>query len=244
MTNVADLGRAVGLLLSDKQYRETRVDKVESAANGWSVTCADGWSLLVGNDECSVAPSVGERMIQFGKGIGYTVRGVVIGNRVYRYKTEAQERADNAEYVKQQSDKRRESYEAKRAEFDARVSALPDPLRIRINRFRVMRGNEWRYEFEPYELFTCEQAAVLHSAMTDGRIPDAQAFAALPWAEQKALVSGIDDGHSGNTLGAALRLATLLRDRPDLVPQEHGAMCPLVGCEEYGCWSATGTQPA
>lgn len=43
--------------------------------------------------------------------------------------------------------------------------------------------------------------------------------------------------HSGNTFGAACKLAHCFVAEPHLISKMHGALCPLVGCEEYGCWS-------
>ena len=43
--------------------------------------------------------------------------------------------------------------------------------------------------------------------------------------------------HSGNTFGFSVRLAYLMAERPDLIAMEHGALCPLVGCKDYGCYS-------
>ncbi len=51
------------------------------------------------------------------------------------------------------------------------------------------------------------------------------------------------DEHSGNTFGVACKLAHCYAAEPDLVPKMHGALCPLVGCESYGCWSTTVGQP-
>lgn len=47
-----------------------------------------------------------------------------------------------------------------------------------------------------------------------------------------------DDGHSGNTFGAACMLARLYLEDASLVPKMHGAMSPVVGSEEHGDLSA------
>jgi hypothetical protein len=60
-------------------------------------------------------------------------------------------------------------------------------------------------------------------------------FRALDWEAQKTIVPDLDDGHSGNTFGAALCLAHLYLTEPEAVAGVMGALAPLVGSEEYGC---------
>lgn len=47
-------------------------------------------------------------------------------------------------------------------------------------------------------------------------------------------VTGMSDGHSGNTAGAATYLARLYIESPEYVAKVHGALSPLVGSEAYG----------
>jgi hypothetical protein len=218
---------------NDYECRITRVADVEDARDGWVVKCSEGWSLFVTNENCRVRPELGEAFLQFGRGIGHTVRGIVIGGRGYRYETKEQERERDAREAAQAKTRKRDEYEAKRSAFDARVAALPEPLRVRVERFRAVGGDEWRHEFEPYELFCCEQAAAL--AATELVLQD---FARLPYEEQRKAWPGMSDDHSGNTFGATVRLASVVRERPELAARVHGAMCPLVGCDCYGCWAA------
>jgi len=221
---------------TDQQYEETKVSKVEGDASGWTVLRDDGWSLYVPSDACQIAPQPGEVMRCYGRGIGHTVRGIVINGRVYRYRTEAQDRQDHADMVARQKQERRDAYEAKREDFDRRVLALPEMLRLRVKRFRAIGENAWRHDHEPYELFCCEQAVVISEAVLT--VEELQAFAGLPWEAQKRRVPKLDEGHSGNTFGASCALARALLERPDLLPKMHGALCPLVGCEAYGCFAA------
>jgi hypothetical protein len=56
-----------------------------------------------------------------------------------------------------------------------------------------------------YNLFAMEQAIVIAEALqTKETIIE---FKDKGWDEQKKLVPGLDDGHSGNTFGMALRFA-------------------------------------
>jgi hypothetical protein len=55
---------------------------------------------------------------------------------------------------------------------------------------------------------------------------------------QKVLFPGLSPDHSGNTFSTSCTLAKIYIDRPELIEQMHGALCPLVGCKEYGCYAA------
>lgn len=56
-----------------------------------------------------------------------------------------------------------------------------------------------------YNRFCCEQAIIIAEALrTNDKIVE---FHKMNWDEQKKLVPGLDDGHSGNTFGAACKLA-------------------------------------
>lgn len=59
-------------------------------------------------------------------------------------------------------------------------------------------------------------------------------------SESPAFTVTSSDGWSIYEENAA-RAATCA-DAPDLVPRMHGALCPLVGCEAYGCWSSRGSE--
>lgn len=52
--------------------------------------------------------------------------------------------------------------------------------------------------------------------------------------EKHKAVTGIADGHSGNTAGAAISLARIYIEAPEYVAQKHGALSPLVGSKAYG----------
>ena len=54
--------------------------------------------------------------------------------------------------------------------------------------------------------------------------------------EQKRLIPALEyDEHSGNTLMCACGLAIGCLEYPDVLWKFHGALCPLVGCVDYGC---------
>jgi hypothetical protein len=220
----------------DGERRETLLTKVDASADGYSVTSDDGWSFWV-SAEHGVAPMVGDAFVTWGS-IGRSVRGVAVNGSVLYYRTHDEQRSHELRQADERKAEQVAEYEGKRADFDARVAALPVPLRERVDGFRARGGDAWRWEFESYELMVCEEAARLAAAF-----PKAAAlrkFAKLrDYDAQKAAYPAMDNGHSGNSWGASVSLALMLHEHPESVPQQHGALCPLVGCGDYRCWATT-----
>lgn len=235
--------------LEDKQFRDYVVTSVEprhdiavtqQSTGAWTIG-ADGWSLLVIDEYGTKAPVVGDTLRVFGEGFGYTVRGIGLHVRdgallaLYRYQTEDESERAHEHAVADSKAKRRAEWEAKKVETAAAIKALPKPFQDRIEFF--MRDPAWGPDFGPYELFCCTEAVKIADALgTDEKII---AWHGLGWDEQKAAVPAISGDHSGNTFGTACVLARLYVKDPTLVPKMHGAMCPLVGCKDYGCYSTT-----
>ncbi|HEX2882230.1 MAG TPA: hypothetical protein VHO25_22070 [Polyangiaceae bacterium] len=221
--------------IDDAQRRETVVQECEPNDKGWTVKDGDGWSLSVPNDICDQRPQPGETFLQFGKGIGFTVRGIVIGGRTYRYNTAEEEDQRHKDWCREQDEKRQQQLDETKTDRDARIAALPEPLRLRLERFQRVNP-DFRRDHEPYELFCCEEAAKLYAALPTRE--QITAFKQLSVDEQKQAVPALSlNEHRGNTFGATCMLAAMLCERPDLVPRAHGALCPLVGCEDYGCFA-------
>lgn len=179
-----------------------------------------------------VEPKVGQIVRYYGRGFGYSVRGIFVDGKKLTYKTAEQEEADHRASVLQREKEQKEAFERERPLIDARVSALPEVFQKRLQRFRA--GNpDFRWKFEGYELFTCEQAVLFAAACpTRDKLEE---FRKMSWDDQLKAVPGMSDGHSGNTFGCAVRLAYWYVTKPENVVLEHGAMVPLVGCRDYGC---------
>lgn len=219
----------------DTEREDGTIERVEGPdKNGWySATSSNGWTCGV-SAEYGVVPKVGDRFVTWG-GIGFPIRGQTINGRVLYYRTPEEQNVENQKANEKRQAERVADYEGKRSDFDARVTALPAPFAQRIDAFRAYGGDAWRYEFEPYELMCCEQAVRLADRfMTADAI---KAFAALDWKSQEAAFPEIDKGHSGNSWSASLGLARVFVEQPELVFKMHGALCPLVGCDAYGCYS-------
>lgn len=206
-----------------------------------------GWSLDM-NGMCFHCPNVsdtgepvnppaaGMTARLYGKGLGYTVRGLYLNDQRVFYRTPEQEEQKHREWCAEQKRERLAAFEANRDEMDRRFAALPEVFQRRIQKFRNANP-DFRVEYENYEMFCCEQA-VIYARM----FPTVEAlstFYELPWEQQIAKFEGEQrnafDGHSGNTLGFACRLANHYITNPENVYREHGALTPMVGCQEYGC---------
>ena len=123
--------------------------------------------------------------------------------------------------------------------MEDKIDALPIPYRSRI--YYYLRHNPdfyWRYL--AYELSVCQDAARLAETATAKCIGPETAtkwvedFYNLDFEEQKEIAPWLSDGHSGNSFGMVVRLAHV-DVSGGMVELEHGALCPLVGCEAYGC---------
>lgn len=215
---------------AEDQYKDHILTAVRATEKGWEIGF-DGRGFFCPKSS-PVVPQVGSRARLYGKGFGYTVRGLDIDGQEVFYKTVEEHEAEQQERLKAAKLKRRNEYETARKDYDRRVAALPDVFRQRIEKYRK-RGNEWRYEFEPYEIFTCEEAVKIAAYCKTAE--GVRAFHALPFEEQRK--AGVSTDHSGNTFGMACRLAMWFVDKPENVVKEHGALVALVGCKEYGCHS-------
>lgn len=212
--------------------------KVYPTENGWNVESDSSTGFSVENTHCTTPPEVGESFLLVGD-FGFPIRGIEIGGRCYRYRTEAEEAERHRAYVADEEYKRKIEADDHRAERDAKVAAMPPFFQERIERFRRVRSN-FRRDHEPYEIFTCEQAVLF--AETLKTVEALRAFAEAPYEDQKKMVPELSNEHSGNTFHMALKLAHLSLEKPELLPKMHGALCALVGCKGYGCYAAVGME--
>lgn len=221
--------------IRDAEWQESVIENVEREKDNWFyVTHNDGWTLGVQTSD--IEPKAGDTIRTYGRGIGYEVRGIAINGHVVRYESDADMRARHARELAASDQKKRDEAVANRTENDARIAALTQEFQNRIARLR--RNNpDFEWDHQPYELFICEQAVVIANAFSSN-VEELKDWSKLDWSDQKKRVPGLDEGHSGNTFGAASRLAWLFLTKPELVELEHGALCPLVGCTAYGCYAS------
>lgn len=216
---------------------------------GWSVSYREpGDKSSSGTWGCGVKdvgiePVVGDTIRVYGR-FGGTFHGQALNGRVLWYQTPEEQDAAHKAMVARSKQEKIDRFKANEAKQDKEYESLPPTFKERIDKFR--RTNPaFRWEYEPYEMMCCLDALKIARYCSINRIateyegdePTATdnvvAFGKLSWEEQKA--SGVSDGHSGNSFGFAVRLAYLWVTDPGLVVAEHGALTPLVGCDEYGC---------
>lgn len=215
--------------------------------------CGDFWNISMVGAGCfsipmehGVAPKVGDEILLYGRGFGYPIRGVDLlrdGETIpVYYRTEEQEAERHKQEVQEKNERQKQEFENKRSEYDAQYDALPDCFKDRIDRFRA-HNEDFRWKFEPYELFCCTEAVKLIRVTEEKD----------SWDQFKEMDSfsdaleeycpDLDYGeHSGNTMGCTIGLAKMYFEDPAYIVWAHGAMTPLVGCEEYGCPSPKNTE--
>lgn len=230
----------------DTEFEDQTVRSVDSRGeDGWGITMGNGWSFWVPSTS-PIPPTAGMHVRMYGKGIGYDVRGLFLDGRKVFYRTDAEQRQKWKDEKRAEEEKRQGELDATRDDRDARWAKLPDFFRARFTRFNEHAAN-FRRDYEPYELFVCEQAVEIANGLRVENAGDTEAerdkayvpifnrFRELPFEEQRKAVPKMEDGHSGNTFGCAAFLARLYLTNAPLVAKAHGAMVPLVGCEAYGC---------
>lgn len=253
------------LAQDDDEYVDVALKAVypDPAKNTWSVAIEDesgghGCSLFIfadgsvdhGDRELS-APEPGDTLRLWGKNansLGGLVRGIALlsserldslvlirVHTLYRYRTREQQEEQDRKALEDSHAEKKAKWEDKRDETAARIAALPEPFRERIEFF--MRRQDWGWNFGFYELFCCEEAVKIATALDTGE--KIEAFNKMKTDRQRQLVPKLSADHSGNTFGAAVHLAHCFVTRPQGVVQVHGTMCPIVGCKDYGCWSTT-----
>ncbi len=207
----------------------------------WNETGDDSgvYVCLLQHRACQDAPVVGDVITHWGRGLGSAFRGQAVNDVVFWYRSDADQQAQQQTESSRRDEREKAEYIAARDDHDLRIAALPAVFQQRIHDFRERRV-DFGWQFEKYELFVCEQAVVF--AATFPTEDALKTFYDLDYQAQKAACPAMDDGHSGNTFGQAVKLALLFLSHPENVPQYHGALCPLVGCSEYGCWSFVAPQ--
>jgi hypothetical protein len=192
----------------------------------------DGWTFGI-QEEWGIKIKPGDVARFYGRGIGSTVRGLDINGVPCYYRTEKQQEEEHAKWVREREAEQKAEFEKNKASLDEKYNNLPAIFQRRIDKFRK-NNPDFRWKYEAYEMFCCEQAVVI--AKTLETVQAIENFIKLPFDAQKALVSELSKDHSGNTFGCSVRLAYLyVGELPENVVKLHGALAPLVGSKEYGC---------
>lgn len=165
---------------------------------------------------------------------GFSIRGMEFNDKLLYYKTDEQLEEERQEWLWNNDLEKRERFLKNKKKLDDDFNSLPEIFQQRIERFRK-GNNNFRIEFEDYEMFSCKQAIVIAEALRGKTEEEFKKIWDMKYKEQKELIPELSEDHSGNTFGAAMRLAFWYLFNPEIVALEHGALVPLVGCKEYGC---------
>ncbi len=237
---------------TDDEYEDFTITAVTESGD-WYDLRFDGMGIGMakaydGHSPHGIVPKVGDTLREYGKGLGYPVRGMAINGTIVFWHSPAEKEALNQEWLEQRHAEKLAEFEKNKGKLDAEYDALPAVFKQRIDRFRH-NNPDFRWEYESYELFCCTEAMKLVRHL--GTLEAMERYAALArsetfsanrpkwdaeWEEQKAIdrAADLSDGHSGNTHGCAVSLAFWFLKQPQAVAQMHGALAPLVGSWEYG----------
>lgn len=189
----------------DREYQEHKIEGVEPAQEGWTLRLMDGLCLFCTNEQCKVEPKAGETARLYGRGFGYTVRGIIIESRVYRYLTAEQEEQRHAEQFATWERERQER-EAKHREEIARGQHAPVAFRVK-EELRAWYDNALANNQDPYGracyLFAADWAALMEKQIAEGKTVADIAKAASREADQKHGVTGFMYGAAVSILSHA-----------------------------------------
>lgn len=248
------------LELATWMSKEEFEDVVIKEVNDHSFIREDGWSFGI-QEGWGITPKPGDIARFYGRGIGSVVRGLDVNGAECFYRDEEQQAEEHAKWVRQYEEEQKAKFEEGRESLDEKYRKLPEIFQKRIDKFRK-NNPDFRWKYESYEMFCCEQAVIIAAAIGKRLFDEAgaknmpfdeakesiissapsafQEFYDMSWEKQKELVPDLADGHSGNTFGCSVMLARLyVSDQLDYIVKFYGALAPLVGSEEYGCIART-----
>lgn len=191
----------------------------------------DNNSVVFLKKKYGIVPKAGDTIEVYGE-MGHTIQGMCINGKTAFFNGEIGLKIDHKKYCRNMDSRRKREFKKSIDTLDAKYNSLPDVFKKRLD---ILRRNnpKFRWKFEPYEMMCCVDAVKI--AAICGTKEKVIEFSKAGCEEQFKLVTNLTDGHSGNSFGMAVRLAYHYVSDPELVWMEHGAMCPLTGCKDYGC---------
>lgn len=219
--------------LADDAYDESTIKEVSRHKGNFSITLENrtGFGFKAEYLGKMKQPEVGDLCRVYARW-GDRIRGVDLRGEPVFYKTQVELDGEHEQWKVDYKERKRKDFEKNRRKLDRQFAALPDVFQRRVSWFRANDPN-FRVDHEAYELSVCTDAVKIAEAMKT--VKGVQRFAKMSYERQRKTVPDLYDGHSGNSFDCAVRLARLYLENPIFVIAEHGALTPLVGCEEYGC---------
>lgn len=230
MNNSIITAKAMKSLPFDRQFEEYIIEEVKDDGDYYTLNFEGGSGIGCAKTKFVPKPKMKAKL--YGRGFGYSVRGIVVDGTPIYYRTPEEQESHFQEEQRQRQIEKEKEFEKNKDKLDADFNALPKVYQIRINWFRK-NNSRFRIEYEPYELFVCKESLKIAKAL---EFPEAiEKWSKMDSKEQEKYVK-IDQGHSGNTFGCAVLLAQLYCLKPQYVILGHGALIYLCGCKDYGCF--------
>lgn len=216
--------------ISLRDFQECTVETVIDDGEVWEVR-TDNKGIFCLAKSYKVEPKPGDRLkVEIIR--GSAIVGITINDEVVFMYTDEQIKEQDSVQASEYVRKKHEEFENTKEQLDKDFEELPEVFKKRIQRFRNANP-EFRWEYEPYEMFCCKQAVLMANELKTTEALNE--FAKLSFEEQVKVLPSLNSDHSGNTFGTALTLARFfLNVDQSWVWRWHGALCNLVGCESYG----------
>lgn len=209
------------------------IKKAEETKYGWTISTDQGTGFFIAKKHIGpgIRPQAGDEVATYVHN-GWNVRGIDLRGEPLFYKTDSELAVEHEEFKEKLRLDKIKTFKKERAGLDRKFSKLPPEFQRRISWFRAWNP-DFRVEYEAYEMSACVDAVKIAETMES--LGQVRMFQKSSYERQRKLVPDLYEGHSGNSFAAAVHLALLYLTDPLLVIAEHGAMTPLVGCEDYGC---------
>src|ERR1035437_7678603 len=148
---------------NDNQFQSHKLKSVKDSGDYWELETEDSGSLLSPKIS-NFTPTAGMIAKFYGKGFGYSVRGIEIDGNIMRYRTPAQAEEDHKKMCEKMDKDRQKEFKKNKKNLDKDYKNLPIIFQQRIDKFRNNNPN-FRWEYEPYEMFCCKEAVKIAKAL-------------------------------------------------------------------------------
>jgi hypothetical protein len=212
-------------------YTIAKIDRVKTYEDYYEIMFDDCTCCAL-DKKYNIKPEVGQTIEAYGS-FGQTIQGICIDGKTAFFKGEVQLEKERQEWLKKEEKKEIENFKTNKNKLDEDYNSLPEVFKKRIDILR-QNNEKFRQKYEAYEMRCCIDAVKITKELKT--VEEYNKFVQLDYDKQMKRVKELDTGHSGNSFGCACQLAYYYITDQDYVYKSHGALCPLVGCKNYGCY--------
>jgi hypothetical protein len=212
-------------------YSIAKIDRVKTYDSGYEIMW-DSCTCCFLDKKYGIKPEVGQTIETYGA-LGQIIQGICIDGKTAFFKGEVQLEQERQDWLKQEEKKEIEEFNLNKNKLDADYNNLPEVFKRRLD---ILRQNNkvFRQKYEACEMNCCIDAVKIAKELKT--VEEYNKFVSLNYDKQMKRVKDLDEGHGGNSFGCACQLAYYYITDPEYVYKAHGALCPLVGCNDYGCY--------